>query len=101
MPDDETFSVLPCCNGTGKGIIAMRTTAGDYFNAALQGLRRRPVLTAMIVYAVVFGAAVLMAAFAAWRSTASCPMSRSKPVYVVQLSTDIASPPARTPARVS
>jgi hypothetical protein len=78
----------------------MTTTAGHYFYAALQGLRRRPVLTAMIVYAAVFGAAVLMAAFAAWRSTASCPMSRSKPVYLVQLSADAASQPARTPARL-
>jgi hypothetical protein len=75
----------------------MRSTAGEYIQAAMQGLRRSPVLTAMMVYSLVFGAALLMAGFAVWRSTASCPMARSKPVYVVQSSADIAGQPATTP----
>jgi hypothetical protein len=80
----------------------MRTTAADYFNTALQGLRRSPVLTAILVYSIVFGAAVLMAGFAVWRSTASCPMSRSRPaVYVAQMSADSTGEPARTLARIS
>jgi len=95
FPSDRVVTVQ------GKGILAMKTTAGDYFNAALRGLRRSPVLTAIIVYSVVFGAAVLMAGFAAWRSTASCPMSRSKPVYVAQMSAVSAGEPARMPALAS
>jgi hypothetical protein len=87
---------------TAKGIVAMRTTAGDYFNAALRGLRRSPVLTAILVYSIVFGAAVLMAGFAVWRSTASCPTSRSRPaVYVAKMSADSSGEPARTLARGS
>jgi hypothetical protein len=94
----ETFTVLACCIGTAKGIIAMRITAGDYLHAALQGLRRSPVLTAIIVYLVVFAAAVLIAGFAVWRSTACCPATRgSKPLYLVQMSADVAGQLARPP----
>jgi hypothetical protein len=86
-----TFIVLPCCNGSAKGNIAMRTIAAYYFHAALYRLRRNPVLTAMMVYSVVFGAVVLMAAFAVWRASSSCPIPRwSEPRYVVQISSGYA-----------
>jgi hypothetical protein len=60
----------------------MRNTAGSFMNL---NLKHRPVLTAMMVYSVGFGAAALMAAVAVWRANSSCPLShRSEPTYVVQ-----------------
>ena len=70
----------------------MRTIAAYYFHAALCRLRRNPVLTTMMVYSVVFGVAVLMAAFAVWRASSSCPVRRwPEPLYVVQISAGIAT----------
>ena len=61
----------------------MRNTAGNFIHLSLN---RRPVLTAMMVYSVGFGAAALMAAVAVWRANSNCPLSHgSEQPYVVQL----------------
>jgi len=60
----------------------MRNTAGNFIHLSLN---RRPVLTAMMVYSVGFGAAALMAAVAVWRANTNCPLShRAEQPYVVQ-----------------
>ncbi len=46
----------------------MRTNAAYYYRAALYRWRRNRVLSAMILYSVVVGAAAVMAAFAVWRA---------------------------------
>lgn len=61
----------------------MRNTAANFIQLSLN---RRPVLTAMMVYSIGFGAAALMAAVAVWRANASCPQSRRpEQPYVVQI----------------
>lgn len=60
----------------------MRNSAGNSIQLCLN---RRPVLTAMMVYSIGFGAAALMAGVAVWRANASCPLShRSEQPYVVE-----------------
>jgi hypothetical protein len=54
----------------------MSNPVARYFYSSLSGLRRRPVLAAMMVYSMGFAAMALMATIAVWRSTASCPSSR-------------------------
>jgi|HubBroStandDraft_2_1064218.scaffolds.fasta_scaffold851017_1 hypothetical protein len=61
----------------------MRYTAGNFIHLSL---KRRPVLAAMMVYSVGFGAAALMAAVAVWRAGSNCPLShRLEQRYVVQV----------------
>jgi hypothetical protein len=61
----------------------MRNAAGNFINLTLN---RRPVLTAIMVYSVGFGAVALMAAVAVWRANSNCPLShRSEQPYVVQM----------------
>jgi len=61
----------------------MRNTAGNFIYLSLI---RRPVLTAMMVYSVGFGAVALMAAVAVWRANSTCPLSRRpEQPYVVQM----------------
>jgi hypothetical protein len=61
----------------------MSNIAGNFIHMSLD---RRPVLTAMMVYSVGFGAAALMAAVAVWRANASCPLShRSDQPYVAHI----------------
>jgi hypothetical protein len=61
----------------------MRNTAANFIQLSLN---RRPVLTAVMVYSIGFGAAALMAAVAVWRANASCPLShRPEQPYVVQI----------------
>jgi hypothetical protein len=69
----------------------MRNTAGNFIHMSLN---RRPVLAAMMVYSVGFGAAALMAAVAVWRANSSCPLSqRTQQPYVVQVVRGVAGPP--------
>jgi hypothetical protein len=64
----------------------MSNPVAHYFHSSLSGLRRRPVLAAMVVYSIGFAAAALMATIAVWRSASSCPASRRpEHLYVVQL----------------
>jgi hypothetical protein len=64
----------------------MRTPVAHYLHASLCSLRRRPVLSAMMVYSIGFGAAALIATFAVWRSTSMCPgLRRPEHLYVVRI----------------
>jgi hypothetical protein len=64
----------------------MRTPVAHYLHASLCSLRRRPVLSAMMVYSIGFGAAALVATIAVWRSTSMCPASRRpEHLYVVRI----------------
>ncbi len=76
----------------------MRNAAGDFIHLSFS---RRPVLTAVMVYSVGFGAAALMAAVAVWRANSNCPLSRryGQP-YVVQI-TDPAGQPDSIAAAVN
>ena len=64
----------------------MSNPVAHYFHSFLSGLRRRPVLAAMMVYSMGFAAATLMATIAVWRSASSCPTSRRpQHLYVVHI----------------
>lgn len=65
----------------------MRNTAANFIHLSLN---RRPVLTAMMVYSMGFGAVALTAAVAVWRAGSGCPLShRSEQPYVVQIAVDV------------
>jgi hypothetical protein len=78
-----TFALLPCCSGSAKGNIAMKTIAAC-FHTALYRLLRNPVLTAMMVYTAVFGVTALMAALTVWRASSSCPVLHRPEPYLLQ-----------------
>jgi hypothetical protein len=59
----------------------MRTSLAHYLHAFWCSLRRRPVLSTMMVYSVGFGAFALIATLAVWRSTSACPTLR-KPAHL-------------------
>jgi hypothetical protein len=64
----------------------MRTPVARYLHASLCSLRRRPVLSAMMVYSLGFGAAALIATIAVWRSTSLCPsLRRPEHLYLVRV----------------
>ena len=64
----------------------MRTPVARYLHASFSSLRRRPVLSAMMVYSIGFGAAALIATFVVWRSTSMCPtLRRPEHLYVVRV----------------
>ncbi|MDP9008470.1 MAG: hypothetical protein M3N91_07150 [Pseudomonadota bacterium] len=50
----------------------MMTSAAYYFHAALYRLCQKPVLTAMMVSSLVFGATALTAGIAVWRVNSLC-----------------------------
>jgi hypothetical protein len=63
----------------------MGTMTDFYFHRALPVLRRKPVLTALMVYSAGICVAVSIAALAVWRETSKCPDSqRFEQPYVVQ-----------------
>jgi hypothetical protein len=59
----------------------MRTSVADYLHACWCSMRRRPVLSAMMVYSISFVAFALIAVLAVWRSTSACPTMR-KPAHL-------------------
>ena len=62
----------------------MKAIATHYcFQAALLWLRRNPVLTALMVYSLVFGIAALTATYIVCRTNSNCPTMRG--LYVVQV----------------
>jgi hypothetical protein len=64
----------------------MANIAARLINLSVNGLGRRPVLAAMAVYSVGLGIAVLMAVFAVWRASSSCPLPRRpEHSYVVKI----------------
>ena len=68
----------------------MKNTAANFIHLSFN---RRPVLTAMMVYSVGFGAAALMAAVAVWRANSSYPPShKPEQPYVVQIISNRESP---------
>jgi hypothetical protein len=83
---DATFGVVPCPAALGKGDISMRQTAAEFIRLGLNGLKRRPVLTVVVVYSIGVGIAVLMAIVAVSRAPTRCSTSSSERPYVVQMS---------------
>jgi hypothetical protein len=68
----------------------MRHTAARFIHLGLNSLNRRPVLTAVMVYSIAVGVAVLMAVIAAWRASSRCPtLGSSAGLYVVHIPEDI------------
>jgi hypothetical protein len=58
----------------------------NYYRSTLYMLRRKPVLTAMMVSTLVLGLTGLVAAFTVWRASSSCSIPRkSLHPYVVQV----------------
>jgi hypothetical protein len=71
----------------------MRNTANHLIDLGLSCVGRRPVLTALIVYSVAFGAAALIVAFAESRDTTCNPNPKTPdPVYMA-LATSGGIPP--------
>jgi hypothetical protein len=64
----------------------MRQTAAEFIRLGLNGLKRRPVLTVVVVYSIGVGIAVLMAVVAVSRAPTRCSTSSSERPYVVQMS---------------
>jgi hypothetical protein len=70
----------------------MITRAAYYVHAALYQLRQRPVLTAMMVFSLVFGVTALSAGIAVWRVNSSCPVTENPSLpNLVQVATERAS----------
>jgi hypothetical protein len=70
----------------------MMTDAAYYLHATLYRLRQKPVLTAMMVSSLVFGATALTAGIVVWRVNANCSIAESSsPSNVGHLVTDSAS----------
>ncbi len=66
----------------------------NYFRATLYMLRRKPVLTAMMVSSLVLGITALVAAITVWRASSSCSIPhKTVPHYLVQV---VAEPASRT-----
>jgi hypothetical protein len=64
----------------------MISTNNNYYRATLYMLRRKPVLTAMMVSSLVLGIAALVAAITVWRASSSCSLPRKTVFpYVVQV----------------
>jgi hypothetical protein len=63
----------------------------EYFRATLYILRRKPVLTAMMVSSLVLGATALAAAITVWRTNSSCSIPhKTVHPYLVQIVEGIA-----------
>jgi hypothetical protein len=55
----------------------MKTTAGDFPNAILDRLLRKPVLTAMIVMSLIYGVTASIAGIVLWRGDSGCATAQS------------------------
>ena len=63
-----------------------------HFRAALSRLQRNPVLTAMMVYSLVFGMTALTATIAVWRAGSDCTTSHTAVVpHAVHVAEDMGS----------
>jgi hypothetical protein len=68
----------------------MISTTDNYYRATLQMLRRKPVLTAMMVSSLVLGITAVVAAITVWRASSSCSLPRKTVLpYVVQVVEEI------------
>jgi hypothetical protein len=64
----------------------MRSPVAHYLHASLCSLRRRPVVSTMMVYSIGFAAVALVATIAVWRSTSTCPaLRRPEHLYIVRI----------------
>jgi hypothetical protein len=61
----------------------MITDAAYYLHATLYRLRQKPVLTAMMVCSLVFGATALTAGVVVWRVNSNCSISASSGLSIV------------------
>jgi hypothetical protein len=63
-----------------------------HFRATLSRLQQNPVLTAMMVYSLVFGMTALTASIALWRANSSCATSQRTLVpHIVHVADDMGS----------
>jgi hypothetical protein len=70
----------------------MMIGTNNYYRATLYMLRRKPVLTAMMVSSLVLSITALVAAFTVWRAGSSCSIPRKTlHPYVVQVVGEMAS----------
>jgi cell division protein FtsX len=68
----------------------MGNRAVHHFRATISRLQRNPVLTAMMVYSLVFGMTALTATIAVWRASSNCATSHTTLVpYVVHVAEDM------------
>jgi hypothetical protein len=69
----------------------MKNNTAYYFHATLYGLRRKPVMTAMMVCSLVFGVTAAIAGVKVWRASSVCTIAQSSALpSVVQAVTDVA-----------
>jgi hypothetical protein len=69
----------------------MKNNTAYYFNATLSGLRRKPVMTAMMVCSLVFGVTAAIAGIKVWRASSVCTIAQGSALpSVVQADTDVA-----------
>jgi hypothetical protein len=59
--------------------VTMLNGPARYFDAVSFWLNRKPVMTAMMVWALVFGAPVVMAGITVWRVDVACAMAPLEP----------------------
>src|ERR1700731_1206690 len=60
-----------------RGDLPMTTDAAYFLHATLYRLRQKPVLTAMMVSSLVFGATALTAGVVVWRVNSNCAIAAS------------------------
>jgi hypothetical protein len=69
----------------------MKNNTAYYFQATLHKLRGKPVMTAMMVCSLVFGATAAIAGIKVWRAGSVCAIAQSSALPdVVQAVTDVA-----------
>jgi hypothetical protein len=59
--------------------VAMMNGPARYFDAVSIWLNRKPVMTAMMVWALVFGTPVVMAGITVWQTDVTCATSQLEP----------------------
>ena len=69
----------------------MKNNTAYYFHATLYRLRRKPVMTAMMVCSLVFAVTAAIAGIKVWRASSVCTIAQSSALpSVVQAVTDVA-----------
>jgi hypothetical protein len=69
----------------------MKNNTAYYFHATLCRLRRKPVMTAMMVCSLVFGVTAAIAGIKVWRASSVCSIAQSSTLpSVVHAVTDVA-----------
>jgi hypothetical protein len=64
--------------------MTMTVIATHFFQAAMLWLRRNPLLTALVVYSLVFSIAALTVTYVVCRINSSCPTDGHGLLYLVQ-----------------